>query len=259
MRYANFALFAAIVMLSNALLACQSNPPAVTDTPTQQPSVTLQTAPDQGQDNSRLNNSTVDNSRGSHGAHRPVTEIPLITKSNRPVDQPDAFIPPYDRLDNPANIEASWRQPAIAKTETDAVYLREWAKSQTKGQCPLLALPVTAHAHIPHHNARRANFSGGWGVAYDLPNERSAYGVAHSGISDPLGQSSIWQDYHLYDDGTELTYGREGGNPDGHWLAYLTLGGQYSPSGQHCFYNIWSQQSKQHLEQIIKDLRQVAR
>ena len=197
------------------------------------------------------------NNRPDTRPNKPFSEIPLITESNRPADKPDAYIPPFGQAGTSSKVVASWRKPAIAKSATDAVYAQEWAKSETKAACPILALPKNASSHLAGHSARRANFSGGWGVAYDVPKQRSAYGVALSGISDPIGQASIWQDYQQYNDGTELTYGREGGDPNGQWLAYLTLGKQYSPTSQHCFYNIWSQQSKGHLEQMLSELRLV--
>lgn len=235
-----------VSMLMLSLSACQTNPSnknAADTLPTNSPSVIVQKSP---------------NNSADMRSNKPFSEIPLITESNRPADFPDAYTPPFGLTDKASHIEASWHKPAIAKSATDAVYLQESAKSETKGQCPILALPTTATAHLANRRVRRANFSGGWGVAYDLPNLRSAYGVALSGISEPIGKGTIWQDYYLYEDGTELTYGREGGDSQGQWLAYLTLGKQYSPASQYCFYNIWSQQSKGHLEQIISHLRIVS-
>ena len=179
----------------------------------------------------------------STAAKPPFTEIPLITDANRPQSVP-GFIPP-------SAIPESWRLAPITASETDSVYKTEWKKSEIGRKCPLLALPSTANSHLIDRSVRRANFSGGWGVAYDLPTSRSAYGVALSGVSDPSGRNSIWNDYYVYQDGTELTYGREGGDPNGKWLAYLTLG------DNHCFYNIWSKEGKSHLEQIISELRVV--
>lgn len=173
----------------------------------------------------------------------PAPEIPLITETNRP-DSVPSFTPS-------TQLPESWHLAPIVATATDSTYKTEWAKSDLKNKCPILALPIKADSHIVNHSVRRANFSGGWGVAYDLPNLRSAYGVALSGISAPVGNESIWDNYHLYPDGTELTYGREGGDPNGQWLAYLTLG------SSHCAYNIWSKHGKSHLEQIISDLRPV--
>ena len=189
-------------------------------------------------------------SSSRHVPHNPstvakpsFTEIHLITDSNHP-QSVHGFIPP-------SSIPESWRLTPITTSETDSAYKAEWKKSEIGRKCPLLVLPSTANSHLIDRNVRRANFSGGWGVAYDLPTLRSAYGVALSGVSDPAGRNSIWNDYYVYQDGTELTYGREGGDPNGKWLAYLTLGDNY------CFYNIWSKQSKSHLEQIISDLRVV--
>lgn len=233
MRHANSALFVPVIALSVGLAACQS-PSNPTNSVGQPPAVSKPTL-----------------------VAKPAP-IVKVTPVSKPSIVNGAQIATVNNTMTFTDSTAPWRQPAIAATATEAVYSREWAKSETQDKCPLLALPKTAAAQLANRSVRRANFSGGWGVAYDLPNERSAYGVAHSGISDPVGQAAIWQDYHLYNDGTELTYGREGGDPQGKWLAYLTLGTQYSPAGQHCFYNIWSQQSKTHLEQIITELRLVA-
>ena len=147
---------------------------------------------------------------------------------------------------------ASWAEPAIDSSQTDAVYRQEWAKADSKNLCPILALPKQSSAHLNGHTNRRANFSGGWGVAYDLPNIRSAYGVANAGTADYKGTFNNWEYNVIYQDGSRVGYGREDGNPIGKWLAYIII------SKNKCFYNVWSAQSKAHLEQIIADLRLVS-
>ena len=146
---------------------------------------------------------------------------------------------------------ASWSQPPISSSQTDAVYRQEWLKADSKDLCPILALPKQATAHLSGHTVRRANFSGGWGVAYDLPTVRSAYGVANAGTADFEGIYNDWEYNVVYKDGSRVGYGREGGDPTGNWLAYLVI------PKNNCFYNVWSAQSVTHLEQIIADLRWV--
>ncbi len=143
--------------------------------------------------------------------------------------------------------------PAINKRHISPIYQQEWKKSPTKDYCPILALANTAPSQKPTAKARRANFWGGWGVAYDLSNYqgkklRSAYGIANSGYAN-RNDIYHWNNQVEFSDGSFLTYGREGGDTTGNqWLAYLIL-----PDG--CFYNIWSNISKQHLTQVIDDLR----
>ncbi len=236
--------FIFVVMLG--LGACQSNLSNAIGNPsnTAMPTIVKQVPPKDSTNNNSVNNNGVNNN-GVNNSRPVFTEIPLITDSNRPKSV--AAISP------PASIPQSWRKTPILATATDQVYVAEWKKSANHNVCPLLVLPNNADSQLLNHSVRRANFSGGWGVAYDIPELRSAYGVANTGIAAPVGHLAIWHDYHVYDDGTELTYGREGGNPNAQWLAYLTL------ADNHCQYNIWSKQGKAHLEQLIADLRVVSR
>ncbi|WP_169391726.1 MULTISPECIES: hypothetical protein [Psychrobacter] len=161
-------------------------------------------------------------------------------------------IPTSPTTSLPAKPIASWSKPAINSSQTDAVYRQEWVKSPTKTTCPILALPKNSNAHISGHSARRANFSGGWGVAYDLPSERSAYGVANAGVLQAGDQVYDGWAYHIvYQDGSTVGYGHEGGDPSAKWLAYLVI-----PQNR-CFYNVWSAQGQFHLEQMLSELRQV--
>lgn len=148
---------------------------------------------------------------------------------------------------------ASWSKPAINSSQTNAVYYQEWSKSPTKNTCPILALPKDANSQIKGHSVRRANFSGGWGVAYDLPNERSAYGVANAGVLKAGEQVyNSWPYSVVYQDGSTVGYGHEGGDPSAKWLAYLVI-----PQNR-CFYNVWSAQGQFHLEQMLSELRLVS-
>lgn len=148
--------------------------------------------------------------------------------------------------------KAPWTHATIKSNQTDELYRKEWVKSDSKSSCPILALPKHAKSHLNGHRVRRASFDGGWGVAYDLPNLRSAYGIANAGTIDLKDTFNDWPYNVTYQDGSILSYGHEGNDASANWLAYLI-----TPQN-HCFYNIWSAQSKDHLEQIISDLRKVS-
>jgi hypothetical protein len=87
-------------------------------------------------------------------------------------------------------------------------------------------------------------------TAYDLPNLRSAFGIAGTGshASDPAYDE--WPDRQTWDDGSSVGYGPEGGTGPNQ-LAYLRI------EGQDCLYNVWSRLGKEHLEHLIGELRLV--
>jgi len=99
---------------------------------------------------------------------------------------------------------------------------------------------------------RKATFSGGWSVAYDLPQQRSVFGVAGPGSDawDPDTYAQ-WPHNVSWSDGSSAGYGPEAGTGP-NWLAYVKI------PGQQCLYNVWSRRGQSHLEQIIDSLRMVA-
>jgi hypothetical protein len=116
----------------------------------------------------------------------------------------------------------------------------------------LLAPDPSSTAVLSGAVSRTATFSGGWGVAYDLPDLRSAFGVAGTGSSawSPDVYSS-WPRRMAWADGSEVGYGPEAG-AEPNWLAYLKI------PGQDCLYNVWSRRGPAHLEQVLVSLRRVA-
>src|SRR5687768_4324807 len=97
---------------------------------------------------------------------------------------------------------------------------------------------------------RAATFSGGWAVAYDLPNLRSAFGVAGAGVKAGDPSYDKWPYVQEWGDGSKVEYGPEGGQGPNQ-LAYLHI------AGQDCLYNVWSRLGKEHLELLIRELRLV--
>jgi hypothetical protein len=147
--------------------------------------------------------------------------------------------------------QAPWTAPALARSEVPAVYAAQWEKAENRTTCALIA-PRSLGPEGAGATSRAATFSGGWAVAYDLPNLRSAFGVAGTGLQEagPDGAYDQWPFRHTWDDGSKVEYGPEGGSGPNQ-LAYLRV------AGQSCLYNIWSRLGQEHLELLIRELRLV--
>ncbi len=150
-----------------------------------------------------------------------------------------------------------WKNAALeVSTNASRIALAEWRKADNRSTCSPLGLASnTGHAGQP----RRAVFRGGWAVAFDLAENRSAYGIAGAGSeAETDTRLKEWPHFRSYADGSAVGYGLSGRgvysaeNPDGRGqesLAYLRI------SGQLCSYNIWSKLGRQHLELLIGELR----
>jgi hypothetical protein len=151
----------------------------------------------------------------------------------------------------------------------EAFVLDEWERADNREVCAPLAFTATGQARGA---PRRADFGGGWGVAFDLPNLRSAYGIAGPGPveadrAEPdaqrerlRGQWPHFIDLAALPRPAFAGYGMEGGraypadNPAGRGvnsLAYVRVG------GQECTYNVWSRLGRAHLETLLGSLRTV--
>ncbi|HEY0673955.1 MAG TPA: hypothetical protein VGD27_16880, partial [Longimicrobiales bacterium] len=144
---------------------------------------------------------------------------------------------------------APWSAPALTRTQAPAVYLAEWRKAVNRRSCAPVAfasLPQAANA-----TPRRAHFSGGWGVAYDTPKLRSAFGIAGAGVNVAEPSYDNWPFKRNWSDGSRVGYGPEGGTGPNQ-LAYLRI------AGQGCLYNVWSRLGRAHLEQLLQQIRFIA-
>lgn len=143
----------------------------------------------------------------------------------------------------------------------------EWGKAENRKACAPIVFTDRGGAAF---NARPAEFSGGWAVAFDLPGQRSAFGVAGSGLlpadkDDPAVQEqrlkAQWPHFRRLPGLPQPSfagYGLEGAKdyapdaPDGvgeSSLAYVRVG------GQECLYNVWSKLGRAHLETLLDSLR----
>ncbi len=143
----------------------------------------------------------------------------------------------------------------------------EWGRAENRRDCPPIAF--TSDGGVPA-SSRRAEFSGGWAVAFDTRRVRSAYGVAGPSIIALDRQASAAQRLRLRRQWPEFMalpalprlafagYGLAGAEPYPHddpesrgrqSLAYVRMG------GAGCTYNVWSRMGRAHLEALLRSLR----
>jgi hypothetical protein len=144
-----------------------------------------------------------------------------------------------------------WAGPRLAPSAFRGarIAVDQWRVAGNRTTCwplALASLGTAGRAAVP----RRAVFSGGWAVAYDLPRLRSAFGVAGAGIDGSDADTRRWPSRIAWSDGSAAGYGPEGGTGP-QLLAYVHV------TGQGCLYNVWSQLGEAHLLGLLRALRWV--
>ena len=151
--------------------------------------------------------------------------------------------------DEPWPRTAPWRAAPLSRAAVPAVYVEQWQKAENRATCALVA-PRSLGQLGAGATPRAANFAGGWAVAYDLPGKRSAFGIAGAGVRAGDPSYNRWPYAYDWDDGSKVEYGPEGGTGPNE-LAYLRI------QGQECLYNVWSALGREHLEELVRELRLV--
>ena len=157
---------------------------------------------------------------------------------------------------------APWTGEKLSSADIPPTFMTEWKKAENRKWCALVA-PADVGTIGEGARARRANFAGGWAVAFDKSNGpgsdrggsfcercgRSAYGIAGTGVeADSGGPEYQWELHREWSDGSSAGYGLEGGTGP-KYLAYLRI------HGQGCLYNVWSHLGREHLEFLLEQLR----
>ncbi|SDW06377.1 hypothetical protein [Lysobacter enzymogenes] len=175
---------------------------------------------------------------------------PAATAAVKPAAAPAAAAPALSAATVAApagGARAPWQGAAVPAQSVPAVYLAEWKKAKNRDRCaPLALVGAEKEAGL---KVRRASFSDGWAVAYDAPDQRSAFGIAGTGL-DIDGKGYRFPNNLSWSDGSKVSYGLEGGTGPG-YLGYLEV------AGQRCLYNIWSARGQKHLESLLLSLRKV--
>lgn len=144
---------------------------------------------------------------------------------------------------------APWAGAALTAGEVPTAYAEQWRQAENRAGCALIAPRALGAGEGA--TPRAATFSGGWAVAYDQPDLRSAFGVAGAGVAADGPSYADWPHARAWADGSSASYGPEGGTGPNQ-LAYLRI------AGQQCLYNIWSRLGVEHLEFLLEQLRFVA-
>ncbi|HEX6250473.1 MAG TPA: hypothetical protein VFZ56_03465, partial [Gemmatimonadaceae bacterium] len=71
----------------------------------------------------------------------------------------------------PERAAAPWSRDTLRPEQVPAEYLRVWRAAENRSSCALVA---PAAVRVQGARPRIAQFSGGWAVAYDTPDQRSA-------------------------------------------------------------------------------------
>lgn len=172
--------------------------------------------------------------------------LPVLLLVTACATAPTAPPPPS----GPFSSTPPWSAAPLARAEVPAAYVQQWQKAENRTTCLLIA-PRSVGDEGASAKPRAATFSGGWAVAYDLPDLRSAFGVAGTGATvDFEGGYDQWPHGHEWADGSGVSYGPEGGTGPNQ-LAYLQI------KGQQCLYNVWSRLGTEHLEELLRELRYV--
>lgn len=148
----------------------------------------------------------------------------------------------------PTSNRAPWRHDPLSRASVPQVYVQQWEKAENRAECALVAPRTLGIGEGA--SPRAATFSGGWAVAYDMPNLRSAFGIAGAGVSAGDPSYNKWPYVQQWDDGSKAEYGPEGGTGPNE-LAYVRI------QGQQCLYNVWSRLGRPHLELLLSELRLV--
>jgi hypothetical protein len=162
---------------------------------------------------------------------------------------------------------APWSALPLSQSAVPQHLLDDWAQAQNQTWCSAL-YPADPAALSSGAISRSADFSGGWAVAWDLPDGpgrsatsgycpdcgRSAFGIAGTDLTSHVDDLSIWPNQITWDDGSRAGYGLEGLAAPGSGapaLSYVVV------EGQGCLYNVWSFLGEDHLRALLDSLRLV--
>lgn len=192
--------------------------------------------------------------------------LSLVACNDEPAELPPAATSPTSTAGTTqatdSKDEARPAVPSVPALVHDSWVKGEWLKADNRESCAPIAFGAVADRG---GTPRPANFAGGWAVAFDLPDKRSAYGVAGVGV-DTKSTEELRRQWPLttvpqqLPQGSFAGYGFEGAaeypvdDPDGNSvnsLAYLRV------EGQDCLYNVWSNLGRAHLEVMLDSLRLV--
>lgn len=162
----------------------------------------------------------------------------------------------------PGETTAPWNaNPAIAAPQ---VMLDEWNRAENKASCAPMTI-ADFDEQVRNATPRRANFSGGWGIAWDAPGlpgrepsgahcatcGRGVFGISGAGVTVGEDEENIgFPHYFDYAGKNWAGYALEGGTGP-NWLAQVRV------DDQQCIYYVWSFLGREHVEHLLQNVRRV--
>lgn len=164
--------------------------------------------------------------------------------------------------DAPSSPPPPWGRSSITRGDLRAVTLQEWATAGNRATCAPLGFSSLGSGEGA--TPRRANFSGGWAVAFDRAGSpgvhangeycetcgRGTFGIAGTGAGIEERPDPPGSDRRTWSDGSSASLFLQGGSGPGH-LAYLEV------EGERCLYNVWTYLGIDHLSHLLENLRYV--
>ena len=169
-----------------------------------------------------------------------IAVVPVVTSTSVP----------QDSLPETAPVDpAPWDAESLSSSDVPAVLGEQWHSAENQLWCS--ALYPSDLGGVNDATIRAADFGGGWAVAWDTPDQRSAFGIAGVGLP-------AWEDIGVrmpavvaYGDQI-VGYGGEGFDD----TASKRMA-EFSIAGQLCAYQAWSELGDEHLLALVESLRRV--
>ncbi len=162
-------------------------------------------------------------------------------------------------------VSPPWGAPALSREAAPYELLQAWELAENQQWCSALA-PETLPAPGRGAVVRRAEFAGGWALAWDRPSGpgqsadgsdcadcgRSAFGIAGTGVTYGPDTGRSRTASTTWADGSFVTIAPEGGDESrSKLLAEIVV------AGQGCLYQAWSNLGEEHLREFVDALRLV--
>ena len=142
-----------------------------------------------------------------------------------------------------------WSSTTLELIAVDPVIVDEWMAAENQLWCSAL---YPAELDPDDAEIRAAQFAGGWALAWDLPDLRSAFGVAGVGLS-PAEDTGIRMINQVHYEGVVVGYDGEGFDPSNERRL-----AEFAIPGQGCVYQVWSELGDDHLVSLVDSLRFVS-
>ena len=157
-----------------------------------------------------------------------------------------------------------WAQDKLPESAA-RVAVTEWRKAENRSGCAALGFADIGEIGADAR-PRRADFYGGWAVAWDKKGlagtdgsgsdcatcGRSAFGIAGAGVTVDGTPFERFAHQITYSDGGRVGYGGEGFS-----ASETRLLADVQVPGQTCLYQVWTNQGVEHMELLLQSLRLV--